>query len=352
MVTGSHLSKKHGETVAEIERDGIPIAVRLPILEEGATQNTPLEMARSLSTAVGAFADSYATLEPDLTVLFGDRYEMLAAAQSALLLGIPIAHIAGGERSEGAVDEAIRHSITKMSILHLVSTDSYRRRVVQLGEQPESVLSVGALVLDSVAAITFEPKAAICERLKLDPTLPIFLITLHSETLTGADAHSMADELIAALKHFPQHSIVFTGSNADAGGASISDAFRTYSKQHGPRIQFHESLGQELYLKLMKVSDAVIGNSSSGVIEAPILGVPAVNTGARQQGRLRSATVVDCQCREENIVSAIKLAISAEFRKQTIDQPHPFGSGSPAARVVEALAKVDLQAPVKRFYDC
>ena len=357
LVTGSHLSAEHGMTVNEIESDGVPIAARLPILEPTtpgaeAVQNSRVTMARSLGKAVLAFTESFDALKPEIVLIFGDRYEMLAAAESALLLGIPIVHFAGGERSEGAVDEAIRHSITKMAVLHLVTTDPYRRRVIQLGEAPETVITVGAPVLDSVAKFAFASKSEICANFAIDKAAQIILLTLHSETLTGAEAGAMAREVASALDSFTDIAVVITAANADAGGEEINEVFRSYANASGGRVQFHESLGHERYLSLLKISSVVLGNSSSGVIEAPILGVPSINLGARQQGRLRSATVLDCACNKTAIEAAIATSLSAEFRAQVAAAHHPFGEGSPSEKVVAAIRSLPLQVPIKRFYDC
>ena len=354
IVTGSHLSVDHGYTVSEIEQDAIPISARLDILSRRRTEqgSDVLAMTRSLALAVSEFAESFAKLLPDVVLLMGDRYEMLAAAQCALLLGIPIVHIAGGERSEGAIDEAIRHSMTKMAVRHLVSSEIYRRRVIQLGEEPDTVVNIGALVLDSIAETPIVSKSEVCSEFGFDPAKLLFVVTLHSETLSSNSAEALAAELVSALDMFPDANLVITGANADAGGQHIDSAMKAYSAAHTERIRFHHSLGQFRYLRLLRECSAVIGNSSSGVIEAPILKVPTVNIGARQQGRLRASSVIDCEAQSSSIVAAIAEATSPAFRVRIERSIHPFGDGSPSVRVLEELGALSLSsARVKRFHD-
>ncbi|MFN8390352.1 MAG: UDP-N-acetylglucosamine 2-epimerase [Bdellovibrionota bacterium] len=348
VVTGSHLRAEFGNTVEIIERDKFPIAERFDILSE---DNSPQGMARSLGKAVLGFTDAFTRLSPDLVLLLGDRYEMLAAGETALLLRLPIAHIHGGERTEGAVDEAVRHSLTKMAHLHFVSTEEYRKRVIQLGEPPSSVHFVGALTLDCIAhANLFDPDS-LRSKLNFAWTDPLLLITLHSETLGNETSDAACDALFDALNRIGPHSALFTASNADAGGIRINERIMEYV-QHRSHARLIQSLGNELYLGVMHASAAVVGNSSSGIFEAPLLGVPSVNIGDRQRGRLRSNSILDCPFRPQAIAEAINRALSSDFSKAAKERRTPYGEGSPAKKIVEILRNTDLsRLHMKEFYD-
>lgn len=346
-VTGMHLSPEFGLTVKQIEADGFTPDARVDML---LASDTTVGVAKSLGLGVIGFADALDRLRPDLLVILGDRFEILAAAQAAMILRIPIAHIHGGELTEGVVDEAIRHSLTKMSHLHFVAAEPYRQRVIQLGEAPERVWTVGAPGLDSIRLIPRMSRAELSASLGLDLTEPYFLVTYHPVTLNAAN--SGIAPLLAALAEFPEHRLLVTGVNADPGNAPIRAAFEALAATHPDRVRTAVSLGQHRYLSALAHADAVIGNSSSGLLEAPSFRTPTVNVGDRQLGRLRAASVIDAAEDAAAVAAAIRRAISADFRAGLADMQSPFGDGHASERMLEIIANHPLEGIlVKRFRD-
>lgn len=350
VVTGMHLSPEFGLTVREIEADGFAIAERVEML---VSSDTPVGTAKAIGLGVIGFADAFARLRPDLLVLLGDRFEILAAAQAALVARIPIAHLHGGETTEGAFDEAIRHSITKMSHLHFVAAEPYRRRVIQLGENPSHVFNVGAPGLDHIARTPLLERHEFEHAIDFKLGTPTFLVTYHAATLSGRSPGEGAAELLQALDRFTAARIIFTKANADAGGRAINGVLESYAAGRPERVRVFASLGQQRYLSALRLVDAVIGNSSSGVIEAPAFGVPTINIGTRQQGRLRAASVIDCAEDADEIASAIERALTPGFRESLSDTAPPYGRGGAAQRVVEVLRRVPLgeELLMKPFFD-
>ena len=345
IVTGQHLEPRFGETARFIEEDGFAIDARVPIdLDAGSA-------ARSMAKALGGIADALERLRPDVLLLLGDRFEIHAAATAAMVARVPIAHIHGGEATEGAIDEAIRHAVTKMAHLHFVSAEAYRRRVIQLGEAPERVFLVGAAGLDNIERLQ------LLDEKKLEDALGValgrfLLVTYHPATLAPAAAAGGAAELLAALDRFPDYSVLFTGTNADPGGAEIRGLIEAYAKAQPGRVILRESLGQLLYLSALKASAAVVGNSSSGILEAPSLGVPTVNLGDRQRGRLRAASVIDCAETKDGIAAAIARALDPRFRAGLDPAATPYGAPGAARRIRDVLRAYPLDGIlVKAFYD-
>ncbi len=349
IVTGAHLSPKFGETYKAIEEDGFTIDERIDIEAGG---DTPAEVSRSMGLAVIGIAGAYERLAPDILVLLGDRFEMLAAAQAAMVARLPIAHIHGGEATEGAMDEAFRHAITKMAHLHFVSTGEHRARVIQLGEAPERVFDVGAPGLDNVFNLRLLGRHELEKSIGLALGEGFFLVTYHPVTLGGGDSALAVEELISALDSFPGHKVIVTGVNADPGHDSITRTWNDYATSNPDRVSLNASLGQRRYLSAMKHAAAVVGNSSSGIIEAPAMKVPTVDLGARQRGRVRAASVIGCDETAEAIVLALEKALSGEFSRTVEAAANPYGSGGASKRIMEILKGADLSdILMKRFYD-
>lgn len=349
LVTGMHLSPEFGLTYREIEADGFPITDKIEML---LSADTPTAIAKSVGLATIGLAESYARLQPDIIVLLGDRYEILAAAQAALFARLPIAHLHGGERTEGAMDEAIRHAITKMAHLHFVAAEPYRRRVIQLGEEPERVFNFGAPGLDNIRQLKLLERKPLERELDFSFSAVNFLVTYHPVTLGQISPARAMGELLAALDHFPEAMILFTKPNSDTDGRIIGSLMDDYVARHPSQAKVFMSLGQTRYLSAVRQCDLVIGNSSSGLTEVPALGKPTVNLGERQKGRLRPASVIDCEERTEAIVQAIDKALSREFRRLLSQNPSRRGQGQVALKIKEVLKVADLESlRMKTFYD-
>lgn len=346
---GMHLSPEFGMTVESIEHDGFDVVERV---EMQAASDSPLATAAAIGLGVTGFAQAYARCRPDVLVVLGDRYEMHAAALAALPLRIPTAHVHGGELTEGAIDDALRHCITKLSHLHFVSTESYARRVMQLGEEPWRVFLTGAPSLDNLR--TFEPlsRAEVEARVGMTLETAPLLVTYHPVTLdaVGAEQWQMT-ELLAALRESGRP-VVFTLPNADAGGRAIAEMIGTFV-EHEPRARLVANAGTTLYFSLMASAAAMVGNSSSGLIEAASFGLPVVNVGSRQAGRVRAANVIDVDYDRHAIAGGIRRALEAPFRERLLSMPNPYGRGVAARDIAYVLRTVPLDARLlqKRFFD-
>lgn len=348
VVTGTHLSPAHGLTVRGIESDGFTIAERVSILLQ---DDSPLGVTKSLGLATLGFADSFARLRPDVLVLLGDRYEMLGAAQAAMIARIPIAHVHGGEATEGLIDEAIRHAITKMSHLHFVAADDFRRRVIQLGEAPDRVWVVGATGLDNIARLPLLGRAALETELGLSLSAPSLLITYHPVTLRDEDPGEAMRDLLEVADAIAG-TIILTGVNADTGGSAMRREAEQFAAARPGRVLLAESLGALRYLSAMQQVDAVVGNSSSGLLEAPALGTPTVDIGERQQGRLRAPSVIHCAATRHAIAAAIRQALSPAHRAQAERRETPYGTPGAAERIAAVLRVHPLEGLLfKRFYN-
>jgi UDP-hydrolysing UDP-N-acetyl-D-glucosamine 2-epimerase len=348
IATGMHLAPQFGMTRDEILGDGFAIDEEVEML---LASDSPVGMAKSIGLGVIGLADALSRLSPDIVVLLGDRFESFAAAQAAMCLRLPIAHLHGGEATEGVIDEAVRHAISKMAHLHFVAAEPYRRRVIQLGEMPERVFTVGALGVDAIKKMALPTRAELEADLSFSFGEKLFLVTYHPVTLAD-DAGRSVDELISALKKFPETRIIITGVNADAGHDAIVERLSAFTAAHSERVRLVNSLGQRRYLATMREAAAVIGNSSSGVIEAPAMGVPTVNIGDRQKGRLRAASVIDCGEEATAISAAISQALAPEFKIKVKEMKIPFGDGEAAPRIKEILKTHSLEGLLmKRFHE-
>ena len=349
VVTGTHLSPEFGRTEETIRADGFTNVERLEML---LSSDTPVGMAKSTGLAVIGFADLFSRLAPDIVVVLGDRYEILAAAQTAMLLQIPIAHIHGGEITEGAVDDSIRHAVTKMASLHFVSEEEHRQRVLQMGEAPEHVYLVGALGWDAILGMEFLSLPALGRALDFPLNEAFFLFTYHPETRGEEGGASSLEDILAALDAFPAHQVLMTKANSDAGGRAINRRLEQYAEEHPERCVLCASLGTLRYLSAMRACALMIGNSSSALLEAPLFGVPAVNIGSRQKGRYRYGNVIDVRTARTDIERGIREALSPHFQEMCRDAVIPLADGNVAKRIAHVLKNVPLEDLCrKRFHD-
>jgi GDP/UDP-N,N'-diacetylbacillosamine 2-epimerase (hydrolysing) len=348
VATGMHLSPEFGLTYREIERDGFHIDRKVEML---TSSDTPVGVAKSMGLGLIGFADVFADLSPDLIVVLGDRFEILAAVSAAMVARIPIAHIHGGEVTEGVIDEAIRHSITKMSHLHFVAADSYRQRVIQLGEQPNHVFMVGALGLDNIARLNLLKRDELEAALNFRFRSRNLVITFHPVTLEHSTAEDQFQELLLALDRLNDTGLIFTLPNADTDGRVLIEMIERFTQTHDNARAF-PSLGQLRYLSCVAECDGVIGNSSSGIIEVPSLHKATINIGDRQRGRLQANSVINCVPRNEEISGAIARMYSSEFQSVLATVQNPYGDGGASARVCAVIRSFPLEDILKKkFFD-
>jgi len=348
LVSGSHLEPEFGETWREIAADGFPIDAKVDMHLDS---DAPVAVAKSMALGLAGCAETLDRLKPDLLVVLGDRYEALAVAEAALLLQIPIAHIHGGEATEGAIDEQMRHAITKMAHVHFAAAEPYRERIVQMGEAPERVFTVGAPGLDHIGNTKLLSRSELECKLGFRFSERNLLVTYHPATLDRANPVTSFQRLLDALDRLPEVNIVITKSNADVGGRAINAAIDTYAGERRERVLAVSSLGQQRYLSVIAQVDAVVGNSSSGIIEAPAMGKPTVNIGPRQQGRVRAPSVIDCADNTDAILAAIGCALSPAAQAIAAQRESPYGRGGASKRIKDVLATVELDfLVVKRFH--
>ena len=349
VVTGMHLSPEFGSTWREIEADSFSIDWKVEML---LGSDSASAVTKSMGIAMIGFADAFSHLKPDLLVILGDRFEMLAAASAALIAGIPIAHLHGGELTEGAYDDAIRHSLTKMSHLHFTAASEYRDRVIQLGEDPARVWDVGGFGLDSITNVKLLSRAEVEDNLKISLSDKSLLVTFHPETRPDAVPEKQLEELLHALGQ-SSAVVVFTMPNADNKNRMLRTMIEEFVQQHSGRAVVHASLGQQLYLSTLAEVDAVVGNSSSGLIEAPAFSKGTVNIGRRQDGRLRAKSVVDCEARRSDIAEAIDKVLDPRFQIEITSQQNPYGTGGASVKTVSIIENWfrDKVSMSKKFYD-
>lgn len=348
LVTGMHLSSDFGNTDQLIEQDGFSIDVKVPTLckEDSATGTS-----KSISRGMTGYAEAFVRLQPEILVLLGDRSEAFAAATAALLLHLPIAHLHGGETTQGAYDEAFRHAISKMSHLHFTSTEAYRQRVIQLGEQPENVYNVGAIGLDYLEEEKFLSRDELEASLNFNLGNRSALVTFHPATLEQGSATKQIDQLLAALDQFDDLQIIFTKANADTGGRSINQRIDQYVATHPKRAIAFSSMGHLRYLSSLKIVDMVVGNSSSGILEAPSFGTPTVNIGSRQTGRIKAASIIDCKAEKRSIISACNKALSTQFKILAHNVDNPYRKKGTAKQIKKIIKATDIIYLQKKFYD-
>lgn len=350
VVTGMHLSPEFGLTYREIEKDGFEIDEKIDIL---LSSDTPVSVSKSMGLALISFAEYFSRNRPDIIIVLGDRYEMLAVCCAAMNERIPIAHLYGGETTEGAIDECIRHSISKMSYLHFTATENYRKRVIQLGESPERVFNVGAMGVENILNTQLLTKKQLEDSVNYKLDKEYAVVTFHSVTLENNTSKMQFENILKTCDKHNDMKYIFTKSNCDEGGRIINKMIDDYVSKRDNTVSF-ESLGMIRYLSAVKYSAMVIGNSSSGIVEVPVFKVPTINIGDRQKGRLHGKTVINCGPSLDEISMAIEKAKSDEFKNAIISSNHMFGDGNTSDKIVKVITeflkneKIDLK---KKFYD-
>jgi GDP/UDP-N,N'-diacetylbacillosamine 2-epimerase (hydrolysing) len=334
VATGMHLSATFGQTWRDIESDGFAIDRRVEMLLDS---DTPVGVTKSMGLALAGFADALDELRPDLLILLGDRFEAVCAALAATVARVPIAHVHGGELTQGAMDDAFRHAITKMAHLHFVAAAPYRDRVLQLGEAASTIHLVGGLGVDAIRRVPLLDREALEASLGCTLLGRNLLVTFHPATLDAQPAADQFDALLQALSALENTRLILTLPNADPQGRALIERAQAFAQQHRDARLF-ASLGQQRYLSCLKLADAVVGNSSSGLLEAPSFGMPTVNIGSRQQGRLKAASVIDCEPETTAIGAALQRALTPEFRASARRAANPYGDGRAAERIVAVLA--------------
>ncbi len=347
IATGMHLSPEFGLTYQQIEADGFNIDAKVEML---LSSDTSVGIAKSIGLGVIGFADALERLQPDILVLLGDRFEILAAAQAATIAQIPIAHLHGGETTEGAFDEQIRHAITKFAQWHFVAAEPYRKRVIQLGESPDRVFNFGSPGLDHLQFINWLDRPTLEKTLGIELRSPLFLVTYHPVTLEAQSPSVAMQELLTALDGFPDATAIVTYPNADTGGRILIEQIDQWVAQNSHRARAFVSLGQQRYLSLMNQADVILGNSSSGLTEAPALKKATVNLGDRQKGRLKAQSVIDTPEQSSDIVTALQKALSPEFQARLPLVESWYGSGNVSHQIKEKLKTVTHQSQ-KSFFD-
>ncbi|HEX2535868.1 MAG TPA: UDP-N-acetylglucosamine 2-epimerase [Chitinophagaceae bacterium] len=348
LVTGMHLSPEFGLTYRQIEEDGFVIDEKVEML---LSADTGTAIAKSTGLGVIGYADAFRRLQPDWVVVLGDRFETFAAATAAFLSRLPLAHLHGGELTEGALDDGLRHCITKMAYLHFASTERYRERIIQMGEEPERVFHVGAIGLDNIRRLEPLGREALSEKLGLDLERETLLVTFHPATLEVDAAQEQIENLVEALRQFPDQQVVFTLSNADENSRVINRSIHRFAEENPARVKAFTSLGQLNYLSLLRCVTAVVGNSSSGIIEVPSFGIPTVNIGSRQQGRLAADSVIHTGTDTESIRRGLEQALSPSFRAYCRTVANIYGDGHTAPAILKEMKRTGrLHTLKKSFY--
>lgn len=349
IVTGMHLSPEFGLTYREIEKEGFAIDKKLEIL---LSSDTSIGISKSMGLAQISFSEAYYELKPDIIVVLGDRFEIFAAVASAMISKIPVAHLHGGEATEGLVDEPIRHSITKMSQLHFTATEEYRKRVIQLGEDPKRVFNVGTPGLDNINYLELLTRDKFEKSISFKLNKKNILITFHPVTLENNTAEVQFSNLLRSLKKLNKTNFIFTKPNADTNGRIIIKLIDEFVAKNSDKACSFISLGQLRYLSALKHMDLVLGNSSSGLTEAPSFNIPTINIGDRQNGRIKAQSVIDCEPNENSISKAIERAFSNSFSAKLKETRNPYGEGGASKKIVSKLKEVDLTNILKKsFYD-
>jgi len=348
IVTGMHLSPEFGLTYNEIEKD-FKINKKIEIL---VSSDTSVGISKSMGLAQISFSESYEELKPYILVVLGDRYEIFSAVSAAMIAQIPIAHLHGGETTEGAFDESIRHSITKMSHLHFTGTDEYKNRVIQLGEQPDRVFNVGGMGIENIKRLKLLSKEEFEKSIDFKLNKKNILVTFHPVTLENSTAKDQFTELLDAVDELKDTNIIFTKANSDTDGRIINQMCDEYVSKNPHKSVCFTSLGQLRYLSALRYVDAMVGNSSSGLAEAPSFKIGTINIGDRQKGRIKADSVIDCEPNEQSIKKAFNKLYSSDFKEILKTAKNPYGDGCASERIIEVIKEVDLNNILKKsFYD-
>ena len=348
IVTGMHLSPEFGLTYKEIQKD-FKIDKKIEML---LSSDTAVGISKSMGLAQIGFSDAYDELKPDIVVLLGDRYEIFAAASAAMIAQIPIAHLYGGETTQGAFYESIRHSITKMSHIHFVSADEYKNRVIQLGENPKFVFNVGALGVENIKKLNFMSRDEFEKFINFKLNKKNIIVTFHPVTLENATAKAQFDEILSAINELKDTNIIFTKANSDTDGRIINKMIDDYVKKNADRSVAFTSMGQTGYLNALKFVDVVVGNSTSGIMEAPSFKNVTIDIGDRQKGRIKANSVIECEPIKNEILKAFKKAYSKEFQKNLKSISNPYENGNTSSKIVKILKEINLDGILKKkFYD-
>lgn len=351
VVTNMHLSPLFGETYKEIEADGFTIDKKVPILEDTSLDKSE-DTLRSMSKAITGMSDAFLELKPDLLLILGDRYEILSAAVAAMIHKIPIAHIGGGNVTEGAYDDAIRHSITKMSHLHFVSTEVYRRRVIQLGELPERVFNVGSIGIENILRSTLMNQTELEESLNFKVNCSTILVTYHPVTLSANNVERDIDAFLSVLDERRDLRVIFTMPNSDTGGHVIIERIQEFVQKHSERSIAFKSLGYKRYLSTMKYVGAVVGNSSSGIVEAPSFHIPTLDIGDRQKGRIAADSVYHCLPDSKSIDAGLKYIFSEKFQNIVRNSQNPYEKPDIVKSIFDIISSFPLDGIIKKpFYN-
>lgn len=349
IATAAHLSPEFGNTYKLIELDGFTINEKAEML---LSADTGTSIVKSMGLGMIGYADSLSRLQPDALVILGDRYEMLAVASAASVLKIPIIHLHGGEITEGAYDDAFRHAITKLSQLHFTSTENYRQRVIQMGENPENVFNVGAIGIDNIKKLNLLTKAQLEQELDLKFLKYNYQVTFHPETLSELSAESQFQIVLDAIKQEENSFFVFSKANADTDGRIINSMIDEFVKNNPNISKAFSTLGTLRFLSVLKVSDAIIGNSSSGIIEAPSLGIPTINLGDRQKGRIQAKAVINCKVDTIQFKEALEKTKDQNFKNEVVKNKNPYGEGNTTEKIMNILKQTNFNLlKTKKFYD-
>ncbi|WP_433901929.1 UDP-N-acetylglucosamine 2-epimerase [Sphingobacterium puteale] len=349
VVTGAHLSPEFGLTYQFLEQDGFHIDEKVEML---LSSDTATGIVKSMGVGMIGYAETFSRLSPAAIVILGDRYEMLSIASAAAIFNIPVIHLHGGEITEGAYDDAIRHAISKLSKLHFTSTEEYRRRVIQMGEQPNKVYNVGAIGLDNITTMDLLSKEQLEKDLGIRFKRYNYQVTFHPETLSHISSKEQFELLLSAIDEQEDSYFIFTKSNADTDGRIINQLIDQFVANNGHKASAYNSLGSLRFLSVVNVCDAIVGNSSSGIIEAPSLNTPTINIGDRQRGRTQAESILNCPVEKEEILKSFRIIKEARFREKLIGLVNPYGNGGTTEKILQILSNLDFdQLTAKTFYN-
>ena len=347
IATGMHLSSKFGFTVNEIEQDGFKVDEKVECLDGG---DSAIDITKAMAKTMVGCAEAYSRLKPDIVLILGDRFEIFSAVSAAIVAKIPIAHLHGGEVTSGAIDESFRHAITKMSTLHFVANEEYKCRVLQMGENPSHVYNVGGSGVDAILNVDLLSKEQLASELGINFLSKSLLVTFHPETATSNAPESQIREIINALARLNDTTLIFTMPNADTGNSIVTEIIQDFVNENENRY-FFESLGQTRYLSTLRIVDGVVGNSSSGIAEAPSFKIATINVGYRQNGRLQASSVLQCEAKSEDISRCLEVMYSNAFQVNLKNTLNPYGMGGSSLKIVNLLTEVNLQGLITKSFN-